>query len=216
MKHHHKKINNSSGFSMPELIVVIAIFGIMSGVTVFKHNDFRSDISANAVAHDIGVSIRQAQVYGISASERNIGGSGFDENDDNIDDILIGGIINDRSIRGVSINISENFFYLFEDGDRDGVFDDEPTDRIIDRREILDPLVHIEKVCFGVGVDLDSCTGVTDGKLDVTFERPFPDATIKHSGTDYSFAGIVVGTGQQTGPLDRYIEIWSSGNIIVR
>lgn len=211
-----KKIKNKEqGFSLPELIVIIALFALMSGVTAFNHTDFQRTLKTSAVAHDIGVSIRQAQVYGISASERNIGGEGFDSDDDSIDDILEGDIINDRSIRGVSIDIDSETLHLFQDLNQNNEFDGGQTDQILDRREIIDQLVGIERVCFGT-TDLEDC-GVNGGVLDITFQRPFPDATIYWDGDEVteSVIGLVVGTDDQE-DQDRYIEIWSSGNIIVR
>lgn len=54
------------GFTLIEFIVIISIFAIMAAVALFNFNGFRSNVSLNNLAHDIGLTIRQAQVFGWS------------------------------------------------------------------------------------------------------------------------------------------------------
>ena len=56
-----------AGFSLVELIMVVAIFIIITGVILSKQSKFSSDILITNVAYDIALSIREAQVYGVGA-----------------------------------------------------------------------------------------------------------------------------------------------------
>lgn len=52
------------GFTLVEFIVIISIFAIMAAVALFNFTGFRSSVGLNNLAHDIGLTIRQAQVFG--------------------------------------------------------------------------------------------------------------------------------------------------------
>lgn len=59
------KINNSSrGFSLLELMVVIAIFAIMTGILVADLPNFREKSSLDLTVSEVATYIRGAQVYG--------------------------------------------------------------------------------------------------------------------------------------------------------
>lgn len=57
------------GFSLVELIVVIAIFVIISSVTLFKQSKFSSDILITNTAYEIALAIREAQVFGSGSKQ---------------------------------------------------------------------------------------------------------------------------------------------------
>lgn len=54
---------NSSGFSLVEMMVVIAIFFIITAVTLANLPDFQNKTSMDLVAQDVALAIRTAQVY---------------------------------------------------------------------------------------------------------------------------------------------------------
>ncbi len=58
--------HDSRGFTFVELIVVIAIFGILSSVVLFNYGNFNSAITLQNLAHDIALQIDQAQKTAIS------------------------------------------------------------------------------------------------------------------------------------------------------
>ena len=55
-----------AGFSLIELLVVTAIFVILSGVVLANNSRFGNRIVLQNLAHDIALSIREAQIYGIA------------------------------------------------------------------------------------------------------------------------------------------------------
>lgn len=214
------------GFSLVEFIVVITIFSIMSSVSLFNYNEYQSRIRETNVAQDIALSIRQAQVYGISGSGNVIGQQDLDQSgvaDDVFGDVIpdnpyitdqIVDITQDRSVRGVSIDPTANSLTIFEDVTRNFVYDASgpEEDIVIDKRIIQISDVEI------MGVDLcasePNCDNVEDtGQIDIVFQRPYPDAFISYDGDSndtYNVASIIISSG---GATQSYVEVNSIGNI---
>ncbi len=59
------------GFTLIEFVVIISIFAIMASVALVNFAGFRSDIGLNNLAHDIALTLRQAQVFGWSTQSFN-------------------------------------------------------------------------------------------------------------------------------------------------
>jgi len=211
----HQQLHTQSGFSLVEFIVVIVIFSIMSSVSLFNYNQYRNTIKETNIAQDLGLSLRQAQVYGISASDQVIGAASLDQNGaaDNLFSRQIPDITNDRSIRGVVIFPQTETITLYEDVNDNFVYN-ENTDRIIDTRTIQDPQVDL------VGVDLcdsaPNCGQIETDRVDISFRRPYPDAYINKDGNpsqQFGYASIIIDAG---GSSQSYIEVNSIGNITVK
>ena len=58
------------GFTLIELMVTLAIFTIMTSVIMANYPGFNNKIALEVLAQDIALSIRQAQVYGISVRQQ--------------------------------------------------------------------------------------------------------------------------------------------------
>ena len=56
---------SSKGFSLPELIIVVAIFVIITSVALFNQGKLSSDVLITNMAYEAGLAVREAQVYGI-------------------------------------------------------------------------------------------------------------------------------------------------------
>ncbi len=54
------------GFTLIELLVTISIFIVITAVAVFSNNAFNSSILLTDLGYEIALSVRQAQVYGIT------------------------------------------------------------------------------------------------------------------------------------------------------
>lgn len=68
-----KKHNSQRGLSFIELIVVVAIMGLISTIVLFRQAKFSSDILITNMAYQIALSIRQAEVYGLSSKKVDTG-----------------------------------------------------------------------------------------------------------------------------------------------
>lgn len=222
----HKKISRKKGYTLLEFVVVLTIFSIMSSVSIFNYNEYQAKIKETNVTQDIALSIRQAQVYGLSSSDRIVGRNELDE--DNVADVVFGSndnnsgyfdgqsivdITQDRSVRGVMISPLDNSLVIFEDTVKNKIYD-EGLDIVIDRRAI--DVSGVEILGIDVCNGAPNCSNVVMDRLDVAFQRPYPDAFISinaNSSTTYDFASIIIGSGLDN---DSYVEISSIGNITAK
>lgn len=75
-----KSYKLNSGFTIAELIVVIAIFGLVTSVALFNQGRLSSNVLLTNMTYEVGLAVREAQVYGLGA--KNLDGS------DNADSFL--------------------------------------------------------------------------------------------------------------------------------
>ena len=57
-------LSAKAGFTMVEMLVVIAIFGIVTTILLFNLPTFRNQASLDLVAQEVAITIRGAQVFG--------------------------------------------------------------------------------------------------------------------------------------------------------
>lgn len=62
----------SAGFTLVEMLVVVAIFAVLTAVIVYNYGDFNADITVSNMAYEIALTTRQAQIFGLGS--RGIGG----------------------------------------------------------------------------------------------------------------------------------------------
>jgi prepilin-type N-terminal cleavage/methylation domain-containing protein len=55
------------GFTLIEMMVVIGIFGVLTAIVVFNYGDFNANILVTNTAHEIAVTAREAQVFGLGS-----------------------------------------------------------------------------------------------------------------------------------------------------
>jgi prepilin-type N-terminal cleavage/methylation domain-containing protein len=77
-----RRNDKNKAFSLVELMVVIGIFAIISGVVIFDYGRFSSNLIVTNLAYESALAVRQAQVYGISVKQTKAAQntSGVDEN----------------------------------------------------------------------------------------------------------------------------------------
>ncbi len=63
--------SNMGGFTIVELLVVISIFLIISGVVLFNFNNFKNNASLQNVVQDVAINIRKAQGYALGFKSSN-------------------------------------------------------------------------------------------------------------------------------------------------
>ena len=154
-----KDTRTQAGFTLIELLVVTSILIIITGLMLVNHSQFGGKILLQNLAYDVALSIRQAQVYGISVRQFGSGNFGV--------------------AYGMHFAVSSPKTYeLFGDGNGNGLWDAEenvsPSPYDISRG------YYIDKLCAPAGADSEVCTAVN--RLDVVFKRPEPDAFIGANG----------------------------------
>lgn len=185
---------STSGFSLVEFIVIISIFSVMAGISLFNYSGFNTNVSLNNLAHDIALTIRQAQVYGISATEA---GSSLVQ------------------IRGVHFTYGNGQYaptfriFVDADGNSNSVIFNTPPDVVLDDVSITTNDI-ISVIEYGSS---PSATAVCTNDFVIAFQRPNPDPLIFCGQTPSQFARITVQSGN--GQRIQYIEIWPTGQIVV-
>lgn len=206
-------VSRKFGFTMIELMVTVSIFVVVSTITLANYPKFSSNITLDNLAHAMAISIREAQVFGLSVKE--FGSSVFPG-------------------YGVSFNQAyDKSFILFADsnGDKEYSRPSSPNGdacvgdclekfSIADNNEIytLCGDLKADGVVVNTIEDLNtpnSNCGLTS--LDVSFTRPDPDASLIGTSVvwgkrNYSDAEVVVVSPKGSFQI---VTVWSTGQISV-
>ncbi len=191
-KKQDKPVKKNAGFTLVELLVSIAIFAVVTSVAVLNHTDFNGSVLLTNLAYEIGLSVRQAQIYGITVKGTALDANKFD------------------SGYGMRFDMSTpTRYYLFEDRT--------PPDHYCDMSEcgvsyenVVETFYiqrgnRISRIC----VDGD-CTPTI---VDISFIRPNPDAYIRVNGTSFGKAEICVLS--PSAGTKRKVVVESTGQISV-
>lgn len=185
-----------SGFTLIELLICISIFVIITAVAVWNNSQFNSSILLTDLGYEIGLSVRQAQVYGITVKAPSSCVTGNPTCSFN-------------SGYGVHFDITSPAQYiLFEDKG--------PTpDHIYESGELLENYAigrgyTVKKLCIGVSGVYHSVN-----QLDVSFVRPEPEAWVSGNGGAASLAEADIYVQDPKDVADRLIQIEPTGQISI-
>lgn len=185
------------GFTIVELLVTISFFVIVTSTILVRHATFSGNLLLTNLAYDIALSIREAQVFGLSVSEFGTGTGEFD----------VG--------YGVHFDSGDNTSYiLFADREpKDQRYNDDDDSETVDVFNIHKGNT-ISLFCGVLSSGTEKCSSTDISHLDIVFERPNPDAIITSNiaGESYSSAKIVVRSPQGK---ERTIIIGITGQIYV-
>lgn len=156
---------SSRGFTLIEMLVVIGVMVLVSGLILANNNRFGGVVLLQNLAYDIALSIRQAQVYGIAVQRFN---SSF------------------GSAYGMHFQVDageESTYVLFADAlaPENGYYDcpnPGTTNCELVQSTTIATGYRIAQLCATPPNGAENCS-ITS--LDVTFKRPEPDAYIRSS-----------------------------------
>ncbi len=184
------------GFTIVEVLVTLTIFSVISGVVLVRYKDFSGGIVLSNLAYEIAITIRQAQVYGLSVKAAPPSS-------------------NFNFPYGVHFsNELVNSFVLFADVNNNGYESGEVVETLTTRQGNT-----IKSFCAVTDSGVSKCNIGTPQlitSLDITFLRPDPDAKFKTNlaGDVYKEASVTVSSpGTER---NKTISIKSTGQISVQ
>ena len=179
--------NNQSGMTLIELMVVLVIFIIVAGLTIFDYSKFRSTASLQNLADDIALSVRRAQNYaiGVKGSQNSFAsgyGIHFLTTPPNSSDVRAGS--NKTFIIFDDLNSNQKYDYLASTSNVCNSSTLSSSDECIDMLNITSPDT-ISSICVYQSGN-STCTPLVNGYADVAFYRPNPDAHICAASSGFS------------------------------
>jgi prepilin-type N-terminal cleavage/methylation domain-containing protein len=170
---------STKGFTLVELLVSISIFVIITSVVFLSQGSFASNLLISNLAYDIALTIRQAQIYGVSTR----GITGVADADK---------FNRQYGVHFVSTGAAIKYYVLFVDRDGNGRYN---ANSDSGNGCIADPVDHnpeclnffriergnsIQKFCTIASRCTNSPLAANRiDALDIMFKRPNPEAMIK-------------------------------------
>jgi prepilin-type N-terminal cleavage/methylation domain-containing protein len=195
---------SNRGFTIFEMMISVAIMVIITTVIASNQSSYTSGASLKNVANDLSLSMRQAQVYGISVKEVTPG----------LEEFTVGyGMAFDLAAAPVG---DDKSFIFFADRDVDGVYDNTWECSLSDT-ECLDKTVltagnHISDLCI-IDASGENCDGITS--LDISFARPAIEAKISYNGGSTGVRGARIVLSSLDGKTNSVV-VYTTGQISVR
>jgi len=198
--------NKWRGFTLIELMVTISIFTVITTVIIYENSKFNSSVLLTNLAYKIALTIRQAQVYGVSSKKVTVGG-------------VTGGSAYQRGY-GVHFNVNDpankKKFVFFADANDNGKYNvgEEISITNIAQNQMVSTL------CFKRGGPEICHHGQGNGRHSegtILFKRPSSDAQLsdKQDGNSLEQIKIVLSPINDTS-IKRCVIVNAGGQIAVK
>lgn len=163
-------------FTLIELVVVTAIIIVVTSVVLVNNNRFGGVIQLENLAYDVALSVRQAQVFGVSVQRY---GSGANA------DFSSG--------YGMHFTVNDPVHYeFFADLDKDGFFDS--GENVPPSPYTIRNGFRIAGLCSPQGADAATCLSASPAtQIDIAFKRPEADAWISAGGIGCAYGAGTCG-----------------------
>lgn len=208
----------SRGFTLIELVVVVAIIVIVTGVILANLPAFRSKISLDLIAEEVAITIRQAQVYGIGTrefGERNFPSHGIYFNEATPERfVLFADVCNESG----AAQPDDTFQESFSSG---CLASNIPTNQNGEPTELREEFMFHGGVQFSqiLGCVGNDCIPLPNGDMNIIFRRPDPEATFNPAketvdSTPFNRIIAVIHSPQAVaGGQDRHVVVSNTGQI---
>lgn len=187
------------GFTLIELMVVMAIIGVVSSIVISNQGSFNKSIILANAAYDVALSLRSVESYGVGGRVAgNITNAGYGMHFQSASPesfILFADIAGGASCAGEKPDCKIGD-HMYTSG----------SDQFM-QTYTLGNGVTISRLCAYSGI---SCSAVSS--LDIVFTRPNPEAFVTDgAGASYARGACLTLTSPQGG--FRYVAVTSSGQI---
>lgn len=185
------KPHTQKGFSLVEMLSVLAIFAVLMSIVIFNYNKFTYETILTNMAYDVALSLREAQIYGVSVKSEGGQTPGF---------AVPYGI---QFLGGSNSN-----FFLFADSDRDDTMDGQGCSEECVTAYTLQRNIQITNTRLKIG---NGCPAQQNG-LSIVFRRPDPEPYFSSNSNAITHAQITL-----TAPNGsvRYVIVSKNGQIYV-
>lgn len=200
----------NGGFTLTELIVVMAVASIMLTAVIIQQNKWNQKLILDTEAYELAMMIRQAQIYSLGVREYTAGtgdkfGLGY-------------GVL--FTMRAALSNRA----IFFADRDNDGKYDTSPQEELINETKYFTRGPKVVEICHNTVSNCTNHPSTGYSRVNITFFRPSPEAKfafIKNNGSDFTpgttisavFLKIRFDDGR---PGESVVRIDSNGQISVQ
>lgn len=196
-----------NGFTLLELMIVISIFTIMTGVLLANYRRFGSNVALTNLANDIAISIRETQAYALG-----------------VKGITVSNQINFSKPYGIFFDSytgslgQKNYIQFADDNDNETyqAGDIEVKSYSFANNRVFDSF-GIQRKCRQNSNN--SWTNISNDKLNIIFKRPNPNAYIRSTGSPtYKAAELCIATPNTdlSGDNVRRVVVYESGQVEVK
>lgn len=206
IKNNKKTIRNQGGFTLLELLVVMALLVILLSISLFNYSNFGRDVELENATYTTALAIRETQVYGINRALRK-------GTETNVKNTFTG-----KYAYGVFVKKNEDNLILFKDPE--GVIDDgvynESVSCGISNSECYSKinLTRGNKITRIISYAASSGPSEID-KASISFIRPDPDAIIKVSAAGTVYSRLDIEISDPTGNFSRCVRVGAAGDISI-
>lgn len=210
MSRFFKQLQTNRGFTLVELLVTISIMLVILGTLVFNQSSYSDGAALQNLADTIGLTLRQAQIYGISVKELGTGSNNF------------------SAAYGADFDVTDPAYktsYIF-------FADLPPYNEIYDSGQSCPLGGSSECIAKTTITQGDSISSICEiplaggnncsmGRVDITFLRPEINAQIVFfdaSGHQLSLTGVKGAEIELVSPSDatRSVTVYTTGQISVK
>ncbi len=197
---------NNKGFTITELLIVITIISIVSGLAVFNYQNFKEETIISNDAHKIIFALREARLFAVVGKE-------VQDGDLNL---------TDRFNRGYGVHFSsrsnhnrDRFFVSFVDIDDDGEYSGDIDCEHDECLEVLslDGGNKVDSICRLKLDDSVECESLETTSVSIVFSRPIGENKLNFNVDDSSlgdYKGAVINI-KSPGGVERSIIIKDTG-----